>query len=101
MNDTAAIMDESILRRRKDLIAAETDGEMVVLDADRGDFLQLNSSAARIWALLEEPLTLAALCGRLAEQFATGAAECRADVIAFVGLLRERGMIEIAAPHAG
>lgn len=101
MNDTAAIMDDTILRRRKDLIAAESDGEIVVLDAERGDFLQLNSSAARIWALLEEPLTLAALCGRLTEQFATQASECRGDVIAFVGLLRERGMVEVTAPDAG
>ncbi|MFA5962627.1 MAG: HPr-rel-A system PqqD family peptide chaperone [Sphingomonas sp.] len=99
MNDTAAIMDDSVLHRRKDLIAAESDGEMVVLDAERGDFLQLNSSAARIWALLEEPLTLAALCARLAEQFATGADECRGDVLAFLDLLRERGMIEIGAPR--
>jgi PqqD family protein of HPr-rel-A system len=95
MADSATITDESILHRRIDMIAAESDGEMVVLDAERGDFLQLNSSAARIWSLLEQPQTLAALCATLAEHFATDAAECRDEVIAFIAVLRDRGMIEI------
>lgn len=92
-----AIEDSAVIRLRRDMIAAESDGEMIVLDAERGDFLQLNKTAARIWALLEEPLTFGDLCARLADQFAVDAAACREDVLAFVGDLSRRGLIEIGA----
>ena len=93
----AAIEDSAVIRLRRDMIAAESDGEMIVLDAERGDFLQLNKTAARIWALLEEPLSLGDLCARLADQFAVDAAACREDVLAFVGDLSRRGLVEIDA----
>jgi hypothetical protein len=92
-----AIEDSAVIRLRRDMIAAESDGEMIVLDAERGDFLQLNKTAARIWALLEEPLSFGDLCARLAEQFAVDAADCREDVLAFVGDLSRRGLVEIDA----
>ena len=92
-----AIEDSAVIRLRRDMIAAESDGEIIVLDAERGDFLQLNKTAARIWALLEEPLTFGDLCARLADQFAVDAAACREDVLAFVGDLSRRGLIEIGA----
>jgi len=90
-----AIEDHMVISLRRDMIAAESDGEMIVLDAERGDFLQLNKTAARIWALLEEPLTFADLCTRLADQFAVDQAACREDVRAFVGTLSQRGLVEI------
>jgi hypothetical protein len=90
-----AIEDSAVIRLRRDMIAAESDGEMIVLDAERGDFLQLNKTAARIWALLEEPLPFGDLCARLADQFTVDAAACRADVLAFVGDLSRRGLVEI------
>lgn len=91
------IEDHMIIRLRRDMIAAESDGEMIVLDAERGDFLQLNKTAGRIWALLEEPLTFGALCVRLADQFAVDAADCREDVRAFIGQLSQRGLVVIGA----
>ncbi|HSI19024.1 MAG TPA: PqqD family protein [Sphingomonas sp.] len=89
------IEDHMIIRLRRDMIAAESDDEMIVLDAERGDFLQLNKTAGRIWALLEEPLTFGVLCARLADQFAVDAADCREDVCAFIGELSQRGLVEI------
>jgi PqqD family protein of HPr-rel-A system len=90
-----AIEDSAVIRLRRDMIAAESDGEMIVLDAERGDFLQLNKTAARIWALLGEPLTFGALCARLADQFAVDPAACRDDVRAFIDELSQRGLVEI------
>jgi hypothetical protein len=98
MNDEATIGDDALVRRKRDLIAAEADGETVVLDPVRGDFLQLNKTAGRIWMLLEEPSTVAALCSRLAALFAIDAAACRADVVDFIAVLHERDMVEVIAP---
>lgn len=90
-----AIEDNALISLRRDMIAAASDDEMIVLDAERGDFLQLNKTAARIWALLEAPLTFGDLCERLANQFAVDRSACREDVYAFVGELSRRGLVEI------
>ncbi|MES2044144.1 MAG: HPr-rel-A system PqqD family peptide chaperone [Pseudomonadota bacterium] len=95
-----AIEDTALISLRRDMIAAASDDEMIVLDAERGDFLQLNKTAARIWALLEEPLTFGTLCARLAEQFAVDPSACREEVRAFVGELSRRGLVEIGGEQA-
>lgn len=93
--DYKALIDTGArIRQRPGVIAAETDGEMVVLDPERGEFLDLSRTAARIWSLLDEAITVPALCQRLAEQFDIDAAACRDDVEAFVLSLAERGLIE-------
>lgn len=88
-----------VVRRKPGLISAEADDELTLLDADRGDFLRLNSTAASIWALLDGPMTVATLCDRLAERFAGMPDESRADVAAFVTTLVERGLVE-ASPSS-
>lgn len=82
------------IRQRHGVIAAETDGEMVVLDPDRGEFLDLSKTGARIWSLLDEAVTVPALCQRMADYFEIDAAACRDDVEAFVISLAERGLLE-------
>ena len=86
--------DSAVVRRRSDVFAADTDGEMVVLDSERGDFLHLNQTAAGIFALLEGPLTVAALRDRLIEKFDVDAATCGADLRLFLAQLMDRGLVE-------
>ena len=94
MKHGTALGDDQLIRRRPDIIAVEADGGMVVLDADRGDFLQLSSSAASIWKQLDVPTTIADICHSVSATFAVDAAVCRVDVKEFVGVLAGRNMIE-------
>ncbi|MDB5712201.1 MAG: hypothetical protein JWL96_4271 [Sphingomonas bacterium] len=86
---------DALIRHRPGLIAAESGGEMVVLDPDRGEFIELSTSAARIWSLLDNAITVSALCQRMSEQFEIDPSACRIDVETFVAALAERGLIEI------
>ncbi len=95
MKHGTALGDDQLIRRRPDIIAVEADGGMILLDADRGDFVQLSSSAASIWKLLDVPTTIAEICQGISATFAVDAAVCRADVKEFVGILAGRNMIEI------
>ena len=94
------ISDDVLIRHRRDVVAAGTGDDMVVLDPDRGEFLELNRTAARIWALLDEPTTIAALCQCLVDRFDIAPAACRDEVTGFVASLDVRGLIEtIEAGH--
>lgn len=94
-------MDQhSIVVRSAELIETEIDGEMVALDVERGTCLGFNSTAWRIWALIEEPRTLSAIVDRLAEEFDVDAAECARDVEALLADLREQGLVRLTPPAA-
>ena len=89
------IDDDAVVRRKSDLISVEGGGEAVVLDAAQGDFLLLNSTGTRIWALLDTPRTFAALCTALEERFEVDRATCRGEVLAFIHALDGRDLIEV------
>lgn len=90
------IDDHSIIRRRPDLITADVDGESIVLNSVTGTFYQLNASAARIWQLVENPQTLAAMVAHLTERFDVTAEQCRVDVLELIESLQGRGLVETA-----
>ena len=58
------------------------------------NILHLDDVAGRIWELLEEPHTLAALVERLVAEYAVESAELTADVTAFLGRLQELQAVE-------
>ena len=101
MNAISHLDEDALIRHRPELIAAESGGEMIVLDPDRGEFVELSKTGACIWALLDNPMSIAMLCKAMADQFAIDADTCHRDVADFVAALDARGMIErVAAPRA-
>ncbi len=99
MKHGTVVGDDQMIRRRRDIIAVEADGGMILLDPDRGDFVELSSSAANIWTLLDLPTTIAAICQNLSATFDVDAATCRADVEEFIGVLAGRNLIETTSPQ--
>lgn len=91
------IADTDIAARADNKVAAEMGDEAVVLDIESGYYFQLNKSGARIWALLEAPISVAELCTKIEARFEVDHATCRAEVAAFLELMRDKGLATIAA----
>jgi hypothetical protein len=70
--------------------------EAVILDIQSGYFFQLNRTAARVWALIESPISAGELCAKMAESHSVDPALCRDDVIEFIADMRDRGLVAIA-----
>ena len=66
--------------------------EAVVMNLAGARVLGLNPTGALIWSLLEEH-DEQSLAEAVAERFAVDADAAREDVRAFLGLLRERGLV--------
>ncbi|MEO7679378.1 MAG: PqqD family protein [Sphingomonas sp.] len=89
------LTDSTIVARAPGKISAEIDDETVVLDVDSGHFFHLNVSGARIWGLLDTPLSQAALCARLEADFDVDAEVCRVAVRGFIEEMGKRGMVAL------
>ena len=85
--------DSTILRRREGLMTADMNGSAVMMDIMTGKYYNLGEVGGRIWELLEEPMTVAALVQKLTAEYDVSAERCRADLLPFLAKLVERGLV--------
>jgi hypothetical protein len=101
MSNASAIDDATMLARPANLVASEIDGEMVILNIESGHFFQLNQIGSRIWEALEVPSTMGELCRAMHDRFEVDEQTCRRDVVEFVGLLSQNGLVTVKSATAG
>ena len=85
--------DNTLLSRREGLMAADMNGSAVMMDIMTGKYYNLSQVGGRIWELLEEPMTVAALIKKLTEEYDVSAQQCRADTMPFLTTLVQRGLL--------
>ena len=73
-----------IVQRQDGWLTAKVGDELVMMNAERGNYVGLTEVGARVWELLETPHELEHLCGKLQEEFDVSAETCRADIGAFL-----------------
>lgn len=84
---------ESRLQRDPTLISVPMDGEFVTMSIDHGEYFGIGGVGARAWELLENPVTLTALCATICTEFEVEEADCMADMSRFAEELRELGLV--------
>jgi hypothetical protein len=73
------------------------DDEIVLLHAETGKFVSLNSTGAELWARLESPTSVEGLVRHLVATRRVEADRAEADVHSFLTDLLERGLIRAEA----
>ena len=85
----------SVVHRDNGHISAEIDNELVVLNVERGKYVGFDDIAQVIWARLQDPVTVEALCRDLCARFDGPPATIQADVLALLDRLLSEGMIVV------
>jgi hypothetical protein len=91
----AAMTSQTRVERATDVLATELDGTLLMLNIGRGQYHGLNPVGARIWDLLEAPISQEALVAALTAEYDVTAEVCAAEVAAFLGQLHERGLLVV------
>lgn len=81
------------IRRTENVFTAPLEDTLLMMSVENGVYHGLNSVGARIWELLEQPTTEAAVIERLLAEFEVEPEICTAQVAAFLTGLRERGLL--------
>ncbi|MEA2704444.1 MAG: hypothetical protein QOD63_2389 [Actinomycetota bacterium] len=86
---------EQFLRvRDRGLAWRLVEGEVVVLDLDRSEYLAVNHSGAALWTMLADGTTRSQLAGHLVERYGLDVAQAAADVHGFVVTLEDRHLLD-------
>lgn len=81
------------LIRNPDLVAADMDGETVMMSIARGEYFGLNTVGSRVWELLSEPASVGELVARICAEFKVDEATCSADLTSFTQDLLDNGLV--------
>lgn len=81
------------LQRSNDLLGAAVGDELLMMSIEKGSYFSLNAVGARIWALLESPISANELVTRLMEEYDVPMDACQREVASFLDALRARGML--------
>jgi hypothetical protein len=89
----------TLVARKRALMEALVDGELVGLEVESSEFYGFNGPATRIWQLIETPATLDAICATLVGEFAVDLATCRAMTADLLRDLARDDMVTLTQPE--
>lgn len=88
------ISRNSVVVASERVISSDLAGEVAVLDFKSGTYFGLDAIGAAIWKLIAEPHTVAEICDALVAEYDVEAEVCERDVIALLGELAAKGLVE-------
>jgi hypothetical protein len=89
------------IRKQGDWLAAKVGEELVMMSAEKGNYIGLSNVGARIWELIEISQDVDAVCAQLQKEYDVAPEACRAEVETFLNELVKHGAIALDPPPAG
>lgn len=83
--------------RSAQCLFTEVDTETVLMSIESGCYGGLDDIGGDIWRRLQHPVAIADLCDALAAEYDASRAVIETDVLAFLGALLQRQMIEVVS----
>ncbi|HEX4409644.1 MAG TPA: PqqD family peptide modification chaperone [Xanthobacteraceae bacterium] len=84
-----------IIRKQGDWLAAKVGDEMVMMSAEKGNYIGLSEVGARIWELIETPQDVTSVCATLENEFEVEPEICRTEVETFLDELKKHGAVTV------
>ena len=85
----------TIVVASNDQVSSDLAGETVLLSMKTAHYYGLADVGARIWSLVREPKSVAAICDTIASEYDVSPERCQADVVRFLQELAQHGLVEV------
>jgi coenzyme PQQ synthesis protein D (PqqD) len=94
-DSSGRIADMTVISRSPAVIAAEVDGEIVMMSIEQGRYFGLDDIGSDIWKRIEPPCSFATLIDGLAADYEADRATIAADVQALLGRMAEQDVVRL------
>ena len=95
MNNDKKLGLYDVIVQKRELDSVEMDGDIVMMDIEKGKYYGFNSVGSRIWQLAENPLTPKQVMERLMQEFDVDVKTCEEAVMEFLNGLFYEELISI------
>ena len=96
MNISKIISLDNTITQKKGLDATDMDGEIVMMDIDRGKYYSFNEVGSRIWNIIEKPLMVKEIVPILLNEFEVDEKTCEDSVLDFLSRIYNDELICIS-----
>lgn len=79
----------------RDQVSSDLGGEVAILHLEAGTYYGLDAVGARVWSLIQEPITLREIRDVLVREYEVEPARCERDLIALLRVLADEGLVEV------
>lgn len=87
---------ENAILRNPDIDATDLDGEVVMMNMEKGQYFMMNEVGSRIWEIIEEPVKVTSVIDTLLGEFEVNKEECEETVIDFLNKLSYADLIKVS-----
>lgn len=84
---------QSVIAQSPDLVGTKIEDHTALLSITNGAYYSLDPVASRIWQLVEQPRTVAAVVDELLKEYAVERAQCEAHTLAFLQQLADADLL--------
>lgn len=92
----ACITETTTIVRSPAVLAAEVDGEIVMMSIEQGRYFGLDDIGSDIWKRIEQPCSFAALIDSLTADYDADRGTIAADVTALLARMAEQDVVRLA-----
>lgn len=85
----------NVVSRRNDIDTTDLNGEIVMMDLEKGRYFSLNGVGSRIWEIIEEPIGINKIVDCLLEEYDVNRNECEENVLEFLDKLDDANIISV------
>lgn len=90
------VVDASLISRNSSVLAAEVDGEIVMMSIEEGRYFGLDDIGSDIWRRIDQPCSFGELIDRLAADYEAERETIAADVRALLLRMAEHDIVRLS-----
>jgi hypothetical protein len=90
------IVDLTVISRSPSVLAADVQGEIVMMSIEQGQYFGLDDIGSDIWKRIEQPCSFAALIDGLAADYEADRATITADVRALLDQMAAQDVVRLS-----
>jgi hypothetical protein len=88
-----AMSKSSVVVAAKHQVSCEVSGEAVILNLNSGIYYGLDALGARVWELIQEPMTVGKIQAILLNEYEVQPERCERDLLALLRKLTDAGLV--------
>ena len=88
-------LDTTIVVRTLEQLCSEMAGEVIIFNPKSGEYYSLDTVGAKIWALVEKPISVSDICATIYKEYDVQLEKCNRDVHDFIEGLKAAGLVQI------
>jgi len=95
LNDESLTLETVVQKNTQNLLISEVGDELVMMDMEKGNYINLNKIGRIIWEQIENQITVIELINLLTNRFDVQKDECTKDTLEYLQKMYDQNLLSV------